>query len=288
MRLGASLFKAENIKELDELTETLDRYGLSAIPAPGGLESMSDDDCSAFGERAAQLDAVIGEAGMWQNMMTTDEELQLQRIGIVRRMLQKADRMGCLSVVTTVGTADPSDNHLAPHADNYTSDFKSRFREAVLRILDGLDLKTTRYIIEPWHNNFFYQPEEIREFIESVDHPSLGLHLDQMNMVDQRSFFNTTDLIDRTFDLLAVWIVSVHLKDVRCDYPHMFLKWDEVYIGDGVMDYDTYLKELSDLPADTPCYCEHLAEERDYALNIARVKHFAKKAGVQFVLRNPR
>ncbi len=285
MRLGASLFKAENLEELTELTRTLDCYGLSAIPAPTGLESMSDEQCSAFGELAADMDTVIGEAGMWQNMMTADEELQQERIGTVRRMLQKADLMGCLSVVTTVGTVDPSDHHMAPHVENYTPAFKSRFREVVLRILDGLNLEIARYIIEPWHNNFFYQPEEIREFIDSVDHPSFGLHLDQMNMVDQRSFFNTTDLINRTFDLLTDQIVCVHLKDIRCDHPHMFLKWDEVYIGDGVLDYDTYLKRLNSLSPNTPCYCEHLPDERDYALNIARVKHLAQKAGVLFVPR---
>jgi sugar phosphate isomerase/epimerase len=222
---------------------------------------------------------------MWQNMMTTDEQAQQERIGIVRKMLQKADLMGCRSVVTTVGTAHPSDNHLAPHAENYSRAFQSRFREVVLRILDGLDLKIARYIIEPWHNNFFYQPEEIREFIDTVGHSCFGLHLDQMNMVDQRSFFNTTDLIIRTFELLTDQIVSVHLKDIRCDYPHMFLKWDEVIIGDGVLDYDTYLKKLNSLPPDTPCYCEHLPDERDYALNIARVKYFAEKAGVEFVMR---
>ena len=140
MRLGTSLFKAENLEELSGLTRTLDCYGLSAIPAPSGLESMSDEQCCAFGEQAAEMHTVIGEAGMWQNMMTTDEQAQQERIGTVRRMLQKADLMGCLSVVTTVGTVHASDNQLAPHAENYTPSFKSRFREVVLRILDGLDL----------------------------------------------------------------------------------------------------------------------------------------------------
>jgi hypothetical protein len=41
----------------------------------------------------------------------------------------------------------------------------------------------------------------------------------------------------------------------------MFLKWDEVRIGEGVMDYDTYLRRVATLPADTPCFCEHLSCE---------------------------
>ena len=228
---------------------------------------------------------VVGEAGAWQNLMTDDAEMRSQRIETVRTMLRKADLMGCHCVVTLVGTKDPSDAPLAPHPYMFTNECKAEFREIVLRLLDGLDLQRTRYGIEPWNNTFFYRPEDTREFIDSVDHPAFGLHLDQMNMVAYEDFYNTTDLINRTFDLLADAVASVHLKDIAWDYRHMFLKWDEVLIGDGVMDYDTYLKRLAELPPDTPCYCEHLPEERDYAVNFARLHRLADKAGVQFVRR---
>ncbi|HUW31802.1 MAG TPA: hypothetical protein VM223_09340, partial [Planctomycetota bacterium] len=104
--------------------------------------------------------------------------------------------------------------------------------------------------------------------------------------ISQSDFFNTTGLINTTFDLLGDKVWSVHLKDLRCDYKHLFIKWDEVYIGDGVMDYDTYLKRLAKLPADTSCFCEHMAEERDYALCFSRLHRLAQKAGVRFAGRN--
>ena len=81
-------------------------------------------------------------------------------------------------------------------------------------------------------------------------------------------------------------IISVHLKGIQWDYSHMFLKWDEVDIGDGVMDYDTYLKKLAALDPDIPCYCEHMETEKDYALNFARLHHIAKKNGLEFKARN--
>ena len=285
MRLGGTIFQANSVAELDGLCEALDRYGLSAIRADRVVRELGEDECAAFGERARDLNLVVGEAPFWTNPMTPDEHLQTQRIEVIRTMLKNADAMGCLSVVTNVGTKYPSKNQLAPHPYMFTDACKAEFREIVLRILDGLDLKTAKYIIEPWPNTFFYQPEDIREFIDSVDHPAFGLHLDQMNMVSHKDFFNTTGLINRTFDLLAEWVVSVHLKDVRWDYEHMFLKWDEVHIGDGVMDYETYLRRLAELPSDMPCYCEHMPEERDYALNFARLHHTASKAGVRFLPR---
>ena len=284
MRLGG-YFNANCIEELEPLCGKLDAHGLSAISAPNHLYEMSEQEAAAFGECARQLGLVVGEAGFWENLMTDDRQLRAGRIETVRGMLQKAEAMGCHCMVTLVGTKDESDHPLAPHPYMYSEQCQAEFREVVLRILDGLELRKTKYIVEPWHNTFFYQPEDIRQFIDSVGHPMFGLHLDQMNLVNQASFYDTTDLINRTFDLLADAVVSVHLKDIRCDFTHMFLKWDEVYIGDGVMDYQTYLQRLAELDPDMPCYCEHMSEERDYVLCFSRLHQLAEKAGVRFFSR---
>jgi sugar phosphate isomerase/epimerase len=285
MRLGGHLFQAETISELHELTEKLDCYGLSTITAPRGLADTNEDFCQEFCQEAERLNIVIGEAGFWQNLMTDDTELRNTRIETVRRLLKKGDLMGCRCVVTLVGSKDPSDAAAAPHPYMYTEACKQEFREIVLRILDGLDLKTTKYTIEPWHNSFFYRPDEIKTFLDMVDHPLFGLHLDQMNMVSHETFYDTTQLINTTFDLLADKVASVHLKDVRWNYHHMFLKWDEVTIGDGVLDYDTYLKRLDTFDADMPCFCEHIQTEELYALNFARLHYKAEKAGTAFIKR---
>lgn len=279
MRLG--YYSARTPADLDTVAEKLDVYGLSAVWASIG--DLTEAECATLGEKARSLDIVLGETGMWENLLTDDAELQNQRIAKVRGFLRNAELAGVKCVVSLVGSK--ADHVLAPHPYNYTEACKREFREIVLRILDGLELKTVRYGIEPWHNTFFYQPEEIKAFIDDVGHPSLGLHLDQMNLVSQASYFNTTALIEKTFALLADKVVSVHLKDIKCDPSHMFLKWDEVRIGDGVMDYDTYLKKLATLDPDTPCYCEHFANEGDYAIAFARLLHLARKAGVAFTPR---
>jgi sugar phosphate isomerase/epimerase len=285
MRLGGHCFRHETVEELRAALPKLDGYGLSAITAPGRLVEMTYDEAAAFGEEARALGLVVGEAGWWGNLMREDPEARADRIELVRRMLRKADAMGCRCVVTLVGTRDPSNHGLAPHPYMFTDAAKKEFREIVLRILDGLDLRTTRYVIEPWCNTFFYQPEDIRAFIDSVGHPSFGLHLDQMNMVSHRDFYRTTELINRTFDLLADRVASVHLKDIRWDYKHMFVKWDEVLIGDGVLDYDTYLRRLAELPPDTPCFCEHLKHEAEFTENFNRLHERAGRLGLRFLRR---
>jgi len=271
----------DKASSLDRMIETLDTYGLSAVTSV--VENNTDEECVALRERAAKLGIVLSENCMWENLMTDDQEAQGRRIALVRAMLKKADLAGVKCVVTIAGTKSTT-SHDAPHPANYTKEFRREFREVVLRILDGLDLKTTGYGVEPWHNCFFYQPEDIREFIDSVGHPRFGLHLDQMNMMSQKDFFNTTGLINRTFDLLADKVFSVHLKDIAFA-NHMFMKLDEVHIGDGFLDYGTYLKRLSKLPPDTPCSCEHFNTLGDYAICYARLHHLAKKNGVHFLRR---
>ena len=86
-----------------------------------------------------------------------------------------------------------------------------------------------------------------------------------MNMIDQDTYYHTTELIERTFDLLAAHIGGAHFKDVLWDWSHMLLKLDEVLVGDGVVDYHTYLRRLSELEGDVVCFCEHLTSEADYA-----------------------
>ena len=89
-------------------------------------------------------------------------------------------------------------------------------------------------------------------------------------------------------ELRAGWVASVHLKDVRCDFRHMFLKYDDVLIGGGGIDYDTHPRRMADLPTDTPCYGERLPDEAARATDFARLHELAAGAGVRFLTRKER
>src|SRR6185369_3947015 len=104
----------------------------------------------------------------------------------------------------------------------------------------------------------------------------------QMNMVWPDTYFHTTELINTTFDLLAGYVAGVHFKDVLWDWSHMLMKFDEVPIGDGVLDYDTLLRRVLELDGEVLCFCEHLADEAEYALNFSRLHALAEGIGFAF------
>jgi len=281
MRLGG-WYSAGNLDEFENLCQKLDRHGLSTVAAPASAVEWTEDQCAKYGERARNLDIVIGEWGMWDNLMTEDSDLRRQRIRTLQTILAKADAMNVTCVATYVGTRDPSDHSLAPHSWMFTDQCKAEFQDVVLHILDGLVLNHTRYVVKPSSNTFFYRPQAIREFVDAVDHPCFGVHLDPVSMIDHDSFFKTTQLIHEAFDLLSDRAWSVTLKDIRWDFNHSFMKWDEVPAGEGVMDIDTLIKRVALFPEDTPCLCEHFATEDDYAEHFRHLHDFAAKADLTF------
>ncbi|MFB3739331.1 MAG: sugar phosphate isomerase/epimerase family protein, partial [Candidatus Velamenicoccus archaeovorus] len=202
MRLGG-WYSAERAEDLEPLCERLDAHGLSAIPAPNRLAEMPDDACVAFGEAARALGLVVGETGMWENLMTPDPERRTRRIERVRTLLRKAELMGCRCVISLVGSGHPSDSMLAPDGAMLTDEGRRAFREVALRIVDGLELERTCYAIEPWRTSFFYHPEDIAAFLDDVDDPRVRLHLDLVNMIGRRDYFDTKGLAERTFALLS-------------------------------------------------------------------------------------
>lgn len=288
MRLGCIPFVPQTAQDIEAWCDRLDCYGLSAIPAPKALPQMTLDECAAFGETARRHGLVIGEFGFWENLLTDDQALRADRLARLRRTLVNADAMGCRSVATLVGTKHPSDRAYDRHPYLFTEACKREFASIVLSALDSLDLRTTRYGIEPYCHSFFYTPDEARAFIDRVDHPSFGIHLDLVNMITHDTYFRTGELADRAFELLSDRIVSVHLKDLHWEETHLGLKWSEVPVGDGTMDFQRYLSHAARLDPDMTCFCEHYTEERDYALNFARLHHLARKAGVRFLVRDER
>ncbi|MBX3567464.1 MAG: sugar phosphate isomerase/epimerase [Rhizobiaceae bacterium] len=287
MRLGGVAVGPQNLAEIGPFCEKADRYGISAIVAPKAIATMTTDEAQRFGETARAAGLIIGETGFWENLITLDAALRQDRRSRLRQVMINADAMGCRSVAILAGTRHPSDKPFAAHPYMFTEACRRELRDVVLTVLDGLACTQTRLGMEPYAHSFFYGPEAVRDFIDEVGHPRFGVHLDQANMVAPADFFETGELIDRTFALLKPHVVSVHLKDLSWPVSPLGLKWEEVDLGEGMMDFDAYFRHVARLDPDMTCFCEHFATEGDYARNFVRAHDLAGRSGHSFSLRSP-
>ena len=238
-----------------------------------------------FGDKARSLGIVISEVHFLQNLPSPDPEIRAARVEEARSLLRKADLMRARCLLGFAGSLDPRDRIGIPTAQNYTEAFIAELRELILRVLDGIDLRFAKYGLEASPKTFFYGPEGCAALVDAVAHPGFGIHLDMMNMVSQDTYFHTTELIDRTFELLGDRILAAHLKDVAWDYDYQFLKFDECIVGDGVLDYPTYVRHLARMDDDFPCMCEHLEVERDYVDSFERLHRLAADLGTSWIPR---
>lgn len=133
--------------------------------------------------------------------------------------------------------------------------------------------------------------ERCKELIDAISSPRLKILLDLVNMCEPHMYYNTTDLVNRAFDVLGPHIASMHAKDVkiagggigggaRAEKGNPIVHIDEAVPGTGTMDYETIIKRLGELPQDITIHVEHFDYE-DTIVGQQYVRAVARKVGVQ-------
>ena len=125
-------------------------------------------------------------------------------------------------------------------------------------------------------------PDEYVALIEAVDRKAFGVHLDVCNtMSSPARLYNNGVVIDECFTKLGRWIVSCHAKDLQWG-PGVQVNIQEVIPGTGLIDYNTYLRDLSQLPVDAPLMLEHLRDEGQYTKGRQYIQGVARSLGLSF------
>lgn len=289
MRLGGVAIHPGSPEGLAAFGALADAHGISAIVAPAGLDRMEAEIAAAWGEAVRAAGLVIGEAGFWENLQVQDATLAEDRLARLRRTLRNADIMGCRSVAILPGTHHPSDKSFAADRFNRSAAGRDAVLATIRAALDGFEPRHTRLGMEPYAANFFYHPEAVLDFLEEVDDPRFGLHLDFANMLTVETFFDSGAQIDRWMPELASHAVSCHLKDLTWPASPLGLAFAEVDLGCGEIDLGAYLGAIDTLlPPDMTVFCEHFPTDQDYFRNFALAHEIAAARGLAFLARqNP-
>jgi sugar phosphate isomerase/epimerase len=275
MRLGGPVF--EHYNDPAEWVKAVQRLGYRAAYAPVG-DDASDDVLRAYAKAAQDADIVIAEVGAWSNPMSQDAATRRAAIGLCQRRLDQAERIGARCCVNITGSR--GEQWDGPHPDNLTPATFDLIVETVREIIDAVQPTRTFYTLEtmPWM--YPDSPESYAALIRAIDRKQCGAHLDPVNLVcSPQRYYANGDLIRQCFALFGQHIKSCHAKDIRLSGV-LTVHLDEVRIGEGNLDYRTYLHELSQLDPDVPLMLEHLPAAADYSLAAAQVRHVASEMRV--------
>ena len=148
-------------------------------------------------------------------------------------------------------------------------DFSDEAFDAVVQwvqtVLRNVRPKRTRLTIEttPWTP--IDSAQSYQRLLQAVNDEALAVHLDPVNLItDAHRYYRTTELLNECFDLFGPKIIACHAKDILQGDPKT-VNLTEVAPGEGVLDYNTFLKRARQLSSDLPIVIEHLDTELQYA-----------------------
>jgi sugar phosphate isomerase/epimerase len=211
----------------------------------------------------AEANIVLAEYGAYCiNILDTDTVVRQQNLDEIKRRLAYADEMGARCCVIHGGTVETG----AWGNANPRNISEASFTETVTmvqEILECVEPETTKLVMETESYLLPDNPEVYARLIEAVDNPAFAVHLDPVNIIaSPRRFYDNAGFIKRCFTVLGPWIISCHAKDLNMPPRHATVQIDETYIGDGTLDYDTYLLEINKLSPAPTLMIEHLNESQ--------------------------
>ena len=260
VRIGAPTFFSE--EDPDAWAQNAREQRYRAVYAPK-VSFKDTDRVQAFRDATEQRDLVIAEVGRWCNMMDADPEKRKANIDSVTEGLALAEELNARCCVDIAGTFD-TESWFGPHPKNVSDEFFDLAVENARKIIDAVNPRRAVFAYEILGWAIPDTAESYLRLIRAIDRKGFGVHLDVCNLINSpEKFWNNTRLINDTFDRLGQWIVSVHAKDLRWE-REMSIHFVECPLGEGVLDYATWLQRMSTLPLDAPLMIEHMKDEAEY------------------------
>lgn len=255
-------------------------YGAAYVPE---VRLDDRDRLSAIEQAFAAENVVLAEIGIWRNLVSPDEAVRKANLAYAVERLAIADAVGAGCAVSYIGSFQAGTDY-APAAENMSPEAFDASVETVRHILDAVKPKRARFALEMMQYSLPDSVDSYVELIQAVARPMFGAHFDPVNLImTPRVYFDNGALIRECFDKLGQWVVSCHAKDIKLHHQAA-LHLDEVQIGEGVLDYRTYLGELNRLPREVPLMLEHLKGE-EYAVARDRIFAVGDTAGIEFAVR---
>lgn len=261
LRLGGPLFAS--IRDPDTWISALKKEGYTAAYCP--VNPGADAYLIRDYKTAAALNGVlIAEVGAWSNPISPDTTTAKNALEKCISSLQLADEIGACCCVNISGSRNAK-QWAGPHPENLTEATFDLIVETTRKIIDAVKPSHTFYTLEamPW--SYPDSTDAYLRLIRAIDRERFAVHLDPVNFVTSpQILYRNREMIRDAFQRLGPWIKSCHAKDVtileNTDLPHL----NEIRPGLGLLDYRTYLAELSRF-RDVPLMLEHLKTAEEYA-----------------------
>jgi len=273
IRLGGFLRRVENDSIGDAVKALREAGYTGCVTSPGPWENATDSQLRELNAAMKEHDVVMFEVGGYTNMIHPDASERQKNLKHLATCIEVADKINCPMVGTISGSCDPV-NFFNVHPDNWTDKTWKLLVDACKQVLSDTSGMKAAIGMEAQVTTNIDGPKSHRRLIDDVGDTRVAVNLDPVNMISLATYFHTTELITECFDLLGESILGCHAKDTHIWPDQQTVHVQEVCAGRGVMDYETYLVQLSRMKWPRTILPEHvpadqLTEAAEYIRKVA-------------------
>ena len=219
----------------------------------------------AFDEQSIE----IVELGTYLNFLTPRDDEARRNSDRLRLAFEAGAILNCDHAVTYAGSRHPDpERPFAPHPDNWTDATWDLFVQRVWALLDEVEDVGVRLCFEPHPATTLNTLDSLVGLVADVATVRVRVALDPAALFGAEAAAQPVRALAEVFATLADSIAVARATDVRLvesgDEPLV----EPAPLGEGILDYATYLKLITALELDTPIIVP--PQESDAAYRKAR------------------
>jgi len=218
------------------------------------------------------------------NLVHPDLDQRKDNIDYLKTLLKFARDLGTPYVISETGTYNrESDWVFDPK--NATEEAYQEIKDIISELAAYAHSHNAVFLVENYIQNIIGSVDQLLRLFADVRSPGLGLLLDPTNYFTDRNIDDVDGELNRIFNALGDRVKIAHAKDIKraentgekhasidASEAHSFRGAGAVELpapGLGVLNYNLYLKRLSDKHPNIPIIIEHLDEA-----DVPRAKKF--------------
>ncbi len=249
-------------------------------------EAITREKCHRVRDTFRRHDLPISCMSAYTNIVHPDAGERQRRNDYLKATLRHARDCGTPYVISETGTVNP-DSDWSSHPDNKSERAYADCVKVVRELAQEAHDHGAVFLVETYVNNIIGSVEETLRLFADVNHPGLGLLMDPTNYFETHNIDRMDQVLNQMFDALGDKVRIAHAKDVKraagddksekfadidASEAHQFRGVGEIELpapGLGALNYDLYLKRLSQHHPNIPIIIEHLDES-----DVPRAKRF--------------
>jgi sugar phosphate isomerase/epimerase len=277
---------------LEETAQKIRAIGFNTVQLDVNFKDMdlatdqiSSDKCKKIRDTFRRHNLPISCISGYTNLVHPNAEKRKLNLAHLKQLIRFANELGSPYVISESGTFD-SDSDWVHHPKNKTEEGYEDCRNVIADLVDFARQNGVTFLVETYVNNVIGSIEETLRLFADISDPHLGLLMDPTNYFEEHNIDKMDQVLNQIFNALSHKIKISHAKDVKLASASQGVQMADIDASEahalrgvgmielpapglGSLNYDLYLKRLSQHYPNIPIIIEHLEES-----DVPRAKKF--------------